>query len=79
MLLPIEDIAEARLVLTDALIAESMRRGKAAERALRQELEPEKAPPPHANKNPKKTTRYKHKQHRLAAGNDGSDRGHKGD
>ena len=30
-----EDIAEARLVLTDELIAESMRRGKAAERELR--------------------------------------------
>jgi len=33
--LPIEDMAEARLVLTDALIAESLRRGKAAERAQR--------------------------------------------
>src|SRR5262249_30005302 len=33
--LPIEDMAEARLVLTDALIAESLRRGKAAERAAR--------------------------------------------
>jgi ribosome maturation factor RimP len=30
ILLPIEDMAEARLVLTDALIAESLRRGKAA-------------------------------------------------
>jgi ribosome maturation factor RimP len=36
VLLPIEDIADARLVLTDALIAESLRRGKAAERAARQ-------------------------------------------
>ena len=71
-------MAEARLVLTDALIAESMRRGKAAGRALRQELGLEKAPPPHANKNPKKTT-HQTKQHRLAAGNDGSSRGHKGD
>jgi ribosome maturation factor RimP len=33
--LPIEDMAEARLVLTDALIAESLRRGKSAERAQR--------------------------------------------
>lgn len=33
ILLPIEDIAEAKLVFTDALIAESLRRGKAAERA----------------------------------------------
>jgi ribosome maturation factor RimP len=30
--LPIDDMAEARLVLTDALIAESLRRGKLAER-----------------------------------------------
>jgi ribosome maturation factor RimP len=34
-LLPIEDMAEARLVLTDALIAESLRRGKAEEREAR--------------------------------------------
>ena len=33
VLLPIEEMAEAKLVLTDALIAESLRRGKAAERA----------------------------------------------
>lgn len=32
-LLPIDDMAEARLVLTDELIAEALRRGKAAERA----------------------------------------------
>ena len=37
IVLPIEDIAEAKLVLTDALIAESLRRGKAAERAARQQ------------------------------------------
>jgi ribosome maturation factor RimP len=30
VLLPIDDMAEARLVLTDALVAESLRRGKAA-------------------------------------------------
>jgi ribosome maturation factor RimP len=35
VLLPIEEMAEARLVLTDALIAESLRRGKAAEREAR--------------------------------------------
>ena len=34
VLLPIESIAEARLVLTDDLITESLRRAKAAERAL---------------------------------------------
>jgi ribosome maturation factor RimP len=31
-MLPIEDMAEAKLVLTDALIAESLRRGKQAGR-----------------------------------------------
>ena len=36
VLLRFEDMAEAKLVLTDALIAESLRRGKAAEREARQ-------------------------------------------
>ena len=44
--LPIEDMAEAKLVLTDALIAESLRKGKeaekAAERAARGEPEPKR-------------------------------------
>ena len=39
ILLPIEDMAEAKLVLTEALIAESLRRGKAAERAARQQVD----------------------------------------
>ncbi len=43
VLLPIHAMAEARLVLTDALIAESLRRGKAAERAARGEGEPEQS------------------------------------
>ena len=34
VLLPINEMSEARLVLTDALITESLRRGKAAEREL---------------------------------------------
>ena len=37
--LPIEDMSEAKLVLTDALIAESLRRGKAAEREARQQMD----------------------------------------
>ena len=37
VLLPIDDMAEARLVLTDALVAESLRRGKAARSAKRDE------------------------------------------
>ena len=36
VMLPIEEMAEAKLVLTDALIAESLRRGKQAERQLAQ-------------------------------------------
>jgi ribosome maturation factor RimP len=35
--LPIEDMAEAKLVLTDSLIAESLRRGKAEQREARTE------------------------------------------
>src|SRR6266571_7276580 len=37
VLLPIDEMAEAKLVLTDSLIAESLRRGKAAERAARRQ------------------------------------------
>jgi ribosome maturation factor RimP len=40
-LLPIEDMAEAKLVLTDDLIAEALRKGKAAEREARGEPEPD--------------------------------------
>jgi len=39
VVLPINDMSEAKLVLTDALIAESLRRGKAAEREARQQLD----------------------------------------
>jgi len=57
VLLAIDRIGEARLVLTDALIAESLRRGKIAERELRQNLGLE-APKPnyHAPKASTKTT-----------------------
>src|SRR5437868_448473 len=48
VLLVMEEIADARLVLTDELIAESMRRGKAAERELKQSLGLAPPPPPHA-------------------------------
>jgi ribosome maturation factor RimP len=81
--LVMEDIADARLVLTDELIAESMRRGKAAERELRQNLGLEPPPPPHARKSdPAKSSKPKPKlkpegvrkgapgntkEHRLAA------------
>jgi ribosome maturation factor RimP len=40
VLLPIADMTEARLVLTDALVAESLRRGKTAERQTHQPHDP---------------------------------------
>jgi ribosome maturation factor RimP len=48
--LPLEDIANANLVLTDELIAESMRRGKLAEREMKQGLGILPPPPPHAKR-----------------------------
>src|ERR1700678_3890618 len=81
--LVMEDIADARLVLTDEVIAKSTRPGKAAERELRQNLGFEPPPPPHAKKSdPSKSNKPKPKlkpesvrkaapkntkEHRLAA------------
>jgi ribosome maturation factor RimP len=73
VVLRMEDIAEARLVLTDELIAESMRRGKAAERELKRNLRLEPPPPAHAKKDSNAPGRKKQpalkntKHHRLAA------------
>lgn len=81
VLLVMEDIADARLVLTDELIAESMRRGKQAERELKQNLGLAPPPPPHARKSDpakrdnksdkpkagKKPAPTNTKRHRLAA------------
>ncbi|MCP3474398.1 ribosome maturation factor RimP [Bradyrhizobium sp. CCGUVB1N3] len=76
LLLVMEDIGEARLVLTDELIAQSMRRGKAQEREMRRNLGLEPPQPAHAkiseqttkNTKPKKKPAPKNtKQHRLAA------------
>jgi ribosome maturation factor RimP len=70
--LAMEDIAEAKLVLTDELIAESMRRGKAAERELKRSLGLEPSPPAHAEhakkhaSKPNKPAPKNTKQHRLA-------------
>ncbi|MBR0794102.1 ribosome maturation factor RimP [Bradyrhizobium jicamae] len=80
LLLVMEDISDARLVLTDELIEESMRRGKAAERELRRELGLARPQPAHArNSDPAKSQKPKPKpgkkpaptntkKHRLAAG-----------
>ena len=81
--LTMDEIGDARLVLTDELIAESMRRGKAAERELKRELGLEPPAPPHAKSAatksaaakpgrskqplPKKPLPKNTKQHRLAA------------
>jgi ribosome maturation factor RimP len=62
VMLVMEDIADARLVLTDELIAESMRRGKAAERELRRNLGLEPPPPPHARMGEPSKNRPKPKQ-----------------
>lgn len=88
VLLPMEDIGEARLVLTDELIAESMRRGKAAERAMRRDLGLEPPLASHAEHDlrksaatPAKRPRAKPKdtkQHRLAA-RDARNGHHEGD
>ena len=76
VLLTMEDIGEARLVLTDELIAESMRRGKAEERQMRRNLGLEPPAAPHAeisakitkNTKPKKKPAPTNtKKHRLAA------------
>src|SRR5689334_23164394 len=72
VLLAMEDIAEAKLVLTDELVAESMRRGKAAEREMKRNLGLEPPPAPHARNQfpkskPKKPAPKDTKQHRLAA------------
>jgi ribosome maturation factor RimP len=83
VLLVMEDISDARLVLTDELVAESMRRGKQAERELKQNLGLAPPPPPHAkrsdptksnkpkpktlNKPLKKPLPKNTKKHRLAA------------
>ncbi|PPQ15616.1 ribosome maturation factor RimP [Bradyrhizobium shewense] len=76
VLLTMEDIGEARLVLTDELIAESMRRGKAEERQMRRDLGIEPPQAPHAEISAKTTKNTKPqkkpaptntKKHRLAA------------
>ena len=51
VLLRIEDISEAKLVLTDALIAEALKRSKQAERGLANDNEPQDASEDASNKN----------------------------
>lgn len=74
VLLRIEDMAEAKLVLTDELIAESLRRGKQAERALANDNEPQVSTQDASNKNssPNKPS-FKNRQ-RSNRHNDNQDR-----
>jgi ribosome maturation factor RimP len=63
-LLPIEDMAEAKLVLTDALIAEALKRSKAAERETQEaSQEDEQDNPPNRSK---KFMRTREKNRRSA-------------
>ncbi len=55
-LLPIEDMAEAKLVLTDELVAEALKRSKAQEREARNEHEPGQAR--EARNDPARPTRH---------------------
>jgi ribosome maturation factor RimP len=80
VVLTLEDIGEARLVLTDALIAEALRKGKAAERAARQgadedEDEAPVAKPPRRGRPAPGNT----KQHGLAAAAARRAKDHQGD
>jgi ribosome maturation factor RimP len=54
--LRIEDMSEAKLVLTDELIAESLRRGKALEKAAREALEGDTKPDHRAHRAPHNRT-----------------------
>ncbi len=82
IVLPIEEMAEAKLVVTDALIAESLKRGKAAQREARRwqaEDAGEQAasrPPSSILARPSSEVRLKHVQptpldHRGGAQNEG--------
>jgi ribosome maturation factor RimP len=73
ILLRIEDIAEAKLVLTDALIEESLRRGKQAGRALANDNEPQFSAPNTSNQNssPKHPSKNRQRPNRH---NDNQDR-----
>jgi ribosome maturation factor RimP len=79
ILLRIDDMAEAKLVLTDALVTEALHRAKAEERATREQAQDEnrenRATQQHARRHPRP---YKHDnsrrptgQHRPAAQNEG--------
>jgi ribosome maturation factor RimP len=66
VMLPIEDMAEAKLVLTDALVAESLRRGKQAEREQLlndNEPAPGRPNPPSQPRNPAPNSKNRNRAH----------------
>ena len=66
--LPIEDMVDAKLVLTDALVSEALRRSKQAEREANSESEPrDRERPRERRKNPAGTSR-RHNQFRRTPG-----------
>jgi ribosome maturation factor RimP len=66
VLLPISDMAEARLVLTDALVTESLRRGKQQARGLAPDEEPAGTKPRHTNQ-PRANARHTNNNNRSHA------------
>jgi ribosome maturation factor RimP len=66
VLLPITDMAEARLMLTDALVAESLRRGKQQARGLAPDEEQAPTKPRHANQ-PRANARHANNNNRSHA------------
>jgi ribosome maturation factor RimP len=66
VLLPIADMAEARLVLTDALVTESLRRGKQQARGLAPGEEPAGTKPPQTNQ-PRANARHANNNNRSHA------------
>jgi len=80
ILLPIEEMAEARLVLTDALIAESLRRGKQAERQQREARLPSDALNDNQPADRDTAGRSRHRdKFQRAAGKDRTSAQHEGD
>jgi ribosome maturation factor RimP len=76
VLLPIDEMAEAKLMLTDALITQALRRGKAAERQAREQRA---APSDHQAQNSETGTPRPHRYFRPTQANSRRAAQHKGD
>jgi len=83
VLLPIEEMAEAKLVLTDALIAEALRRGKEAERELREAQAADNPQDFHAERRPHERrpngSSHRHQPFQRASGRGRHRAHHEGD